>query len=486
MKILLFTLLAALPLAAADYHLDCTAGGDDANGASPATAWRTLERASSQQYRAGDRLLIKRGALCEGVLAPQGSGQAGNPAVITAYGEGAPPRIHAPGEPAAVKLWNQSYWRIENLEAGGSTEHGVHVSGDTGVMREIELRDLLVRDVHGPLKKKNSGLVVVEARAKAIFEDLVIDGVIAERTSQWAGIIVNGAGQQKPLAERRSRNVTIRNSVVSDVWGDGIVLYQVQNGLIERSAAWHTGMEVRQSIGTPNGIWTWRCADCVVRECESFWSDSPGVDGGAFDIDWGNDRNTVEDSYGHDSLSYCVAVFGASKMVTTQSVIRGNVCAGNGRSPRLARHHGEVHLYTWTGGKLDGVLIENNLIEWSPPVAVPAIKDEADWVSSQRAVIRDNTIRPAPLDPPAWRSATLTIQLDDSRDGRGLRVIAESARAQFASKGLKVVLIRGVPRVRLTRPDGAPEREWEGYAPAKEVLWLLRQRMGEPRPLAQP
>jgi hypothetical protein len=240
-------------------------------------------------------------------------------------------------------------------------------------------------------------------------------------------------------------------------------------------------MQARQTIGTPNGIWTWRCADCVVRECESFWSDSPGVDGGAFDVDWGNDRNTVESSYGHDSLSYCAAVFGAAKRVTTQSVIRNNVCAGNGRSPRLARHHGEIHLFTWEGGSLDGVVIENNLIEWNPPVPAAAIKDEAQWAGSQRAVVRNNTVRPAPVAPPAWRAATLEISLDGSRDGRGLRVIAESARVQYSALGLRVVERTGPPGVVLSGPNGRQERAWKGYAPAKEVLWLIRQFMGAPR-----
>lgn len=483
---LLLLIAATIPLAAADFHLDCASGDDAANGSSPATAWKTTARASRHVLQPGDRLLLKRGAVCEGPLAPKGSGAPGNPAVVTAYGAGPAPRVHAPGAPAAIALWNQSHIRLENLEAGGSTTFGVQVSGDQGTLAHIELRDLTVRDVHGPVKKKNSGLVVVEARGTALFEDLIIDGVLAERTTQWAGIIVNGAAQTNPLAERRSRRITIRNSIARDVWGDGIILFQVENGLIERSAAWHTGMQPRQSVGTPNGLWTWRCLDCVVRESESFWADSPGVDGGAFDIDWGNDRNTVEDSYGHDSLSYCIAVFGAAKRVTTQSIIRNNVCAGNGRSPRLARHHGEVHLMTWDGGKIDGVLIENNLIEWSPPVSAPAIKDEADWATSQRAVVRNNIIRPAPRLLRPWTSATLAIRRDNSPDGRALRVIAESARAQFAALGLKIVESTGTPQVTLTGPSGRLERSWNGYAPAKDILFLLRQRFGEPRPVAQP
>jgi hypothetical protein len=439
-------------------------------------------RASQHVFQPGDRLLLRRSCQFEGVLSPKGSGEPDRPITVGPYGEGKPPKIMASGAIAAVSLWNQSHWRLEGFEAGGSTTYGVYVSGNEGVLRGIELRDLGVYDVHGPLKTKASGLVVVQANDSALFEDVVIDGVTAGRTSQWAGILVDGAGYFKPLAERRSRQVVIRNSVAFDVWGDGIVLFQVEQGLIERSAAWHTGMEVRRSIGTPNGIWTWRCADCVVRECESFWSDSPEVDGGAFDIDWGNDRNLVEHSYGHDTQAYCVAVFGAGQRVTTGSVIRDNVCAGNGRSPRLARHHGAVHYYTWDKGSLDGVRLERNVIEWSPPVPAPAIRNEAAWVGNQQPLELANTILPATIAAAPWTQAVLRIWRDDSADGRGLRVIAASARVQFEALGLTVEEIEGPPQVNLSGPEGETEREWKGYVPAKDVLWLIRQKMGEPRP----
>lgn len=486
MKAHILLLAAAIPLAAADFHLDCASGDDAADASSPATAWKTTARASRHTFGPGDRLLLKRGITCEGPLAPKGSGAPGNPAVVTAYGAGPAPRVHAPGAPAAVALFNQSHWRLEDFEAGGSTDFGIHVSGDRGTLRNIELRDLLVRDVHGKLTTKNSGLVVVESREKALFEDILIDGVTAESTSQWAGIIVNGGPLNNPAPERRSRGVIIRNSIARDVYGDGIVLFQVEDGLIERSAAWHTGMEHRQTIGTPNGIWTWSCTRCIVRQSEAFWIDSPGVDGGAFDIDWGNTHNTVEESYGHDTQAYCIAVFGAARRVTSDSLVRDNVCAGNGRSPRLARHHGAIHLLTWNGGTLDGVRLERNLIEWSPPVPTPAIKDEAEWATARRAAIVGNIIRPAPRLLRPWTSATLAIRRDDSPDGRALRVIAESARAQFTALGLKIVESTGTPQVTLTGPSGSLERSWKGYAPAKDVLFLLRQRFGEPRPVAQP
>ena len=476
-------LLAAL-LPAADYHVDCSGGRDAASGLSPADAWQTLAKANSQMLQPGDRLLLKRGVTCAGTLAPQGSGRPGSPVTLASYGTGPAPRIDAKGAESALKLWNQEYWRVEGIEAGGSTQYGILVSGDTGVMRGIELLDVIARNVtatqKSPLKTKTSGLIVIAAQGEAIFEDVTIDGARAEGTTQWAGIIVNGASWGTKAPERRSRNVTIRNSIAKDVWGDGIVLFQVDHGLIERSAAWMTGMQPRHTIGTPNGLWTWRCADCVVRECESFWSDSPGVDGGAFDIDWGNDRNIVERSYGHDTLAYCIAVFGAGHLVTTESVIRRNVCAGLGRSPRLARHHGAIHLTTWDGGSLDGVVIEDNHIEWDTQVKAEAVRNEAVWSGSRGLVLRRNTIRDDVIPPGTEHGGVLEFRLDGSNDARGLRVLLESAIAQYEAKGLKVVETAGAPRVTYRDAGGKLVRSWDGYAPASEVLWLVRQRMGPP------
>ncbi len=385
-------LIVSVTLNAATYYVDCAEGDDKAAGVQPTEAWRSLARVNATKLDPGDRVLLRRGTVCKGALTPSGSGATERPIVLAAYGAGPPPRIEADGTPAAVRLFNQSYWHIRNIEATGSSEYGIFVGGDSGTMAHFRITDVLVHGVHGKLKAKNSGLIVFALTGSALFEDIVIDGATVWDTTQWAGIIVNGAAHAKPLAERRSRGVVIRNSIAHDVWGDGIVLYQVTDGLIERSAAWNTGMQPTQTIGTPNGIWTWRCADCTVRECESYFADSPGVDGGAFDIDWGNDRNIVELSYGHDTQAYCFSVFGAGQLTTTASIVRHNVCAGNGRSPRLARHHGAVHLTTWDKGSLDGVAIHDNVILWEPPVDGPVVKNDAAFQGSAPNVFSNNSV----------------------------------------------------------------------------------------------
>jgi hypothetical protein len=130
------------------------------------------------------------------------------------------------------------------------------------------------------------------------------------------------------------------------------------------------------------------CRDCVVEQNEAFLSDSPGVDGGAFDIDYGNTNNSVVDNYGHDTQGYCIAVFAAG-FVTHHSEVRGNTCLNNARSPRMARFQGAIFLHTWNDGKLDGLVVEDNTVYWNPPGTAPAVINDAVFQSAD-GIFRNN------------------------------------------------------------------------------------------------
>jgi len=210
------------------------------------------------------------------------------------------------------------------------------------------------------MKNKDNGLVVVgPSSAHAVFSDILVDGVDAAHTNQWAGILIGGGPFYFPPEFPLNSHITVRNSSVQDVYGDGIILFRDSDSLIETSVAWQTGMQPTETIGTPNAIWTWTCTDCTVRDNEAFLTDSPGVDGGAYDIDWANTRNTVERNYAHDTQGYCIAVFAAG-YVTSQSLVHDNLCIDNGLSPRLAALQGAVYLHTWSGGVLRGLHIDHN------------------------------------------------------------------------------------------------------------------------------
>ena len=464
------------------YYVDCAAGNDTADGQSTATAWRSVGTVSAREFHAGDSIWLRRGTTCPGTLWPKGSGAPAAPILLDAWGDGPLPKVQAePGAEAAFRLFNQEYWTVQHVEFIGGQPHGVFVSGTEGVLHAIHIRDILVHGVTGEPKTKEGGLLVIaHGGAAQRFDDVVVDGVTAYGTSQWAGILVGSLAFGFLPEPARSSHVSIRNSIVHDVAGDGIVLFQVHQGAIENSVAWYTGMQQTQTIGTPNAIWTWMCRNCAVRLSEAFLTDSPGVDGGAFDIDYGDDHNVVEDSYAHDTQGYCVAVFGAGR-TTTDSVVRRNVCAANGRSPRLAARQGAVFLDTWDGGRLRGLQVSDNRILWNPPIAAAAVVNTADFdgegtfadnliESSVPQPIRSNpslqfarnSIRsqPAPQPAPAPFPAMPALPLRDSEgqqrslagapqwrlfafvplSGDQVALVA-SAYRQFHAAGLDTVLI---------------------------------------------
>ncbi len=376
-----------------EYFVDCGSSAAAHDGRSPATAWRSLDEVNAHTFVAGDAVRLKRGTTCGGMLGPKGSGSATATIHLSAYGSGARPKVVAKkGDEEAFRLFNQEYWDVDSIEFSGGTLFGVYVSGDAGILHHVYLRNLVVHDVYGgDVKHKESGLVVISpGKVEEHFDDVLVEGVTAYGTDQWAGILVGGGNFGDVEEKDWSTRVVVRNSTVHDLFGDGIILFRVKNGLIDSSAAWRIGMQPTQSIGTPNAIWTWMCQDCTVSNNEAFLTDSPGVDGGAFDIDWGNTRNSVIGNYGHDTQGYCIAVFAAG-YVTHDSVVEQNLCVNNGESPRLAQLQGAFFIYTWNSGVIDNLRIEKNTIDWSPPGNFPALVNRAEIQGAQK-VFGDNQI----------------------------------------------------------------------------------------------
>lgn len=373
---------------------DCSqAAAGDGTLAHP---WNSLDALSAHIFQPGEVAALKRGTQCNGSLTLHGSGSPAAGVRLTAYGEGPRPKVVATAkDKQAVLLENAEYWQIDSLDIAGGNTYGLLVTGkEDKVQSHIALRNLVVHDLRGgDLKNKDNGLVVFLRGSKGQrFDHVLIDNVVAAHTNQWSGIMM-GAGNLYSEEDGYNRDVVIRNSVAHDVFGDGIILFRVRDGLIDSSTAWLTGQQPSESAGTPNAIWTWSCVDCIVRNNEAFLTESPGVDGGAYDIDWATTRNTVERNYAHDTQGYCIAVFGAG-YVTHDAVLRQNVCIDNALSPRMATLQGAIYIRTWNGGKIDGLTIEKNTIVWNPLVqAAPIVNDEDTKLEGNPIAVRDNIIR---------------------------------------------------------------------------------------------
>jgi hypothetical protein len=174
-----------------DYYIDASNGRDDAAGTSPRTAWRTLAKANATTFAPGDRILLKAGEQWhDEQLWPKGSGSAGRPITISAYGDARARRpyiatngkVPSPfkadgtknpdtvGLTGAIVLRNQQYFEIDNVElsndddfatditTGSYVRDGIAVSinadllepGADSVMDHFRITDVHVHDLDGP------------------------------------------------------------------------------------------------------------------------------------------------------------------------------------------------------------------------------------------------------------------------------------------------------------------------------------------------
>lgn len=319
--------------------------------------------------------------------------------VMDAYGTGPQPVINGGGAEAAVKLFDQQYWEINNLELTGGRVYGVYVSGNTpnSPLNHIYLRNL---NVHGATytstKRADSGEVFLSAKAPGqVLNDVLIDGVTAHDTRTSEGIFVSAGGgwiEGNGKFQPHGSNITVQNSTAHDVYGDGIVISELHNGLLQMNVVYNTGLCPNCTGSTPVGLWEWYCHICVVQFNESYANQSWGVDGGDFDIDYFNDNNLVQYNYGHDSAGYCVAFFGAGGRATIDNIFRFNVCSNNGRRSDLSKQ-GDVYLHTWDAGSLTGVQIYNNTFYWNPASPAPALSvSDAVFSGSDPLFFKNNIV----------------------------------------------------------------------------------------------
>ncbi len=366
----------------------------------------------------GDRLLIKRGTTCSGALTPQGSGAPNAPIIIDAYGAGALPVVDGGNAEAVLKLFNQQYWEINNLEITGGNRYGVYVSGDTPntSINHIYLRNL---NVHGArytsTKRDDSGEVFIAANAAGqIFNDVLVDGVTAHDSHVSQGIFVSAGGawiERNGVSQPLGSNVTVQNSTAHDVYGDGILISELNNGLLQMNVVYNSGLCPNCTGSTPVGLWEWYCHTCTVQNNESYANQSWGGDGGDFDIDYFNNNNVVQYNYGHDSAGYCVAFFGAGQRASVNNVFRYNVCSNNGRRSDLSQQ-GEVFVHTWDQGSLNGVQIYNNTFYWNPASNAAAFDTSTATYSGSDPLFFKNNILYATV--PGMIHTTSAFVLDNN------------------------------------------------------------------------
>ncbi|MBC9731101.1 discoidin domain-containing protein [Streptomyces sp. TRM68367] len=171
-----------------DYFIDATHGHNNAAGTSPKTAWRTLAKANATPFRPGDRILLKAGEQWQDEqLWPKGSGSAGRPITISAYGDPSaglpyiatngkvPSPFNADGtkNPAtvgltgAIVLRNQQYWDINHVELSNDDDFATNITKGTPAAPYV--RDGIMVSINADLLKPGEDSIMDHFRISDIY-----------------------------------------------------------------------------------------------------------------------------------------------------------------------------------------------------------------------------------------------------------------------------------------------------------------------------
>jgi hypothetical protein len=373
-----------LPTArATDYYF--SPSGSDANaGTSAAQAFGSLDKLNSLDLKSGDKVLLQGGASFTGNInlnsadtATSASGAAlGAPIKISTYGKGLA-TINA-GDGSGISATNNGNIEISNLNLVGSGDRydsaaGKYVFDNKGSGVEFRNDASGTRENHVVIKNvTTSGFgrygVLLGASGTAGYNDVKITNVTAH-DNKIAGIAT--FGDQDHGNRNNFSNVTIAKSKAYNNPGEdkdpaggnsgnGIVIGQVTNGVIENSVAHDNGTRCASTSGGAVGIWTWDSANVTIQKNESYRNGTAGThDGGGFDLDGGVINSVMQYNYSHDNAGagYLLAEYPGAKKFSGNTV-KFNVSEDDARE----NGYGAIHAFS----SINDTNVHNNTVVVSP------------------------------------------------------------------------------------------------------------------------
>jgi hypothetical protein len=309
------------------YYIDAVNGHDDLDGKTIGTAWKTLGKVNSTSFQPGDHILFSRGQTWSGYLNPSGSGVAGSPIVIDAYGTGDKPKINMGENWEGIMLYNQEYWEINNMEVysnywGEKNRYGIYIGAGTPntTYHHFKISNCVVHDIGNGLSNisnvapgyaaigvnfktaRNSSTAVSNLKV----DDVMVDSCQVYNTRVGAGIFINGRDDtddsntpMKVAFPFFSTNATIQNCSANDTKGIPIELTGFTGATIQNNVAFSpslNGSECIMTVGVNNA---------VIQGNETYndrWD--AYADGGGIDADHFSTNVILQYNYCHDNNAY--------------------------------------------------------------------------------------------------------------------------------------------------------------------------------------
>ncbi|HEX9554533.1 MAG TPA: hypothetical protein VF983_15110 [Streptosporangiaceae bacterium] len=354
-------------------------GHDTAAGTSPATAWRTLARASRAVLRPGTRLLLLGGNQYHGslLLSSADAGNAKAPVLVSSYGKG---RATIVSSTNGIMVFDTSGVTIRDLVitgngAGSASTAGIQMYSDrtSGRLGHVFVSKV---DISGfgfgiaiGATHDGAGFRNVRVASSALHSNL--DAGLASYGPDFDPAAPGYAHQGIYLSHVRAfRNLgdpanTIRNT------GSGIELGSVAGAKVVNSQAYGNGGAGGSVTEGPIGMWAYDSTRVVMAHDVSHGNKSSNVhDGGGFGLDRETSRSVLEYdlSYGNHGAGLLLYSAPAAPAAQNGNVIRFNISYGDAR----ARNH--VIGGMAVGGRVNNASLYQNTVVIAGSNSQPAFK----------------------------------------------------------------------------------------------------------------
>ncbi len=273
-----------------EFYINSELGNDNNDGTSPDKAWKSLERASTKIYVAGDKLMLAKGSVFSGKLHLKGGGSEAEPVTVSPYdaknGKSALPKINAQGYLAAVQITDGKNFVISNLEltsdAGVVYEddaktkrYGVFVESTIpGSYSNIQLKNLNIHHIfstenvpgggQNPTSNMGMGIYIVIKKGGGKIKNILIEDSKIEMTGH-TGIKISGTGSGMNINYIDS--VIIRNNSLRNIGGPGMVPGRCNNVLVQGNVVDHSGSAADPRMhNRGSGIWPWTCNNVLIEK----------------------------------------------------------------------------------------------------------------------------------------------------------------------------------------------------------------------------
>lgn len=359
------------------YYVNSDEGEDTNSGRTPAEAWASLEKVNAMVFQPGDTILFKAGTSYQGQLEPKGSGSKLKPIIIDKYDTGKRPAIHGQGlKQYTLLLQNIEYWEVSNLEITNRGEErtpgrrGVSILAENfGDCRHIVLDSLEIHEVNGSLVKSEGGGSAIwwknsGDQVKTRFVGLVIQNCHIHHCERNG---INSNGYTRRDNWHPSQGVVIRNNLLEQVPGDGIVPIGCEGVLIEHNVM-RDCPDILSHQEAAAGIWPWS-SDNTLIQFNEVSGHKAKWDGQGFDSDFNCRGTIIQYNYSHDNYGGFLLIcnkgdtFGTPGNIGTKnSIIRYNVSINDGIRPYPTQQKGWFSPVMHITGPVQGTKIYNNVI----------------------------------------------------------------------------------------------------------------------------